>query len=199
MSMPTTDYTFSKNNKMLSHIGYRMKVTMQDSRTFIGIFKAFDKHMNVILADCEEFRCVRGKKNKEEKQEKRTMGLVLLRGETIVTMTLEGPPPSEDGPRVNLPGSAPGPGVGRPAGRGMPGPGGAGLQGPVRGVGGPSQQMMQPAARAGPQLNMPPRGPPGGMPPHMMGGMPPHMGRGGPMGPPSGPMMRGGPPAGRPY
>lgn len=51
--------------------------------------------MNVILADCEEFRCVRGKKNKEEKQEKRTMGLLLLRGETIVTMTLEGPPPTE--------------------------------------------------------------------------------------------------------
>ncbi|MPC16290.1 hypothetical protein E2C01_009113 [Portunus trituberculatus] len=51
---------------------------------------------------------------------------------------------------------------------------------------------MQPAARAGPQLNMPPRGgPPGSMPPHMMGGMPPHMGRGGPMGPPSGSMMRG--------
>ncbi|XP_068234861.1 small nuclear ribonucleoprotein-associated protein B [Palaemon carinicauda] len=182
--------TFSKNNKMLNHIGYRMKVTMQDSRTFIGNFKAFDKHMNVILADCEEFRCIRGKKNKEEKQEKRTMGLLLLRGETIVTMTLEGPPPSDEGPRVNL-GSGPGPGMGRPAGRGT----GANLQGPARGVGGPSSQMMQPAARAGPQLNMPGRG---GMPGMMGGGMPPQMGRGGPMGPPSGPMMRG-PPTGRPY
>ncbi|KAL7639734.1 UNVERIFIED_CONTAM: hypothetical protein RMT77_009144 [Armadillidium vulgare] len=166
--------TFSKNNKMLLHIGYRMKVTMQDSRTFIGVFKAFDKHMNVILSECEEFRRVRGKKGKEEKEEKRTMGLVLLRGENVVTMTVEGPPPSDDGPRVNLPGGS---GSGRPAGRGMGGPG---LQGPPRGVGGPSSQMMQPAARSGPQLN-----------PY---GMPPHMGRGGPMGPP---MMRG-PPGGRP-
>merc|ERR1711874_4410 len=82
----TFNMTFSKNNKMLAHIGYRMKITMTDSRTFVGIFKAFDKHMNVILSDCEEFRRVRGKKGKEEKEEKRSMGLVLLRGETIVTM-----------------------------------------------------------------------------------------------------------------
>jgi len=166
---------------MLGHIGYKMKITMQDSRTFIGVFKAFDKHMNVIMSECEEFRRVRGKKGKEEKEEKRSMGLVLLRGETVVTMTVEGPPPSEEGPRVNLPGGS---GSGRPAGRGMGGPGG--LQGPPRGMGGPSPQMMQPAARSGPQL-----GGPYGMPPHGMG-------RGGPMGPPGGPMMRGGPPGGRP-
>jgi len=185
--------SFSKNNKMLAHVGFRMKITMTDSRTFVGIFKAFDKHMNVILSDCEEFRRVRGKKGKEEKEEKRSMGLVLLRGETIVTMTLEGPPPSEDGPRVHLSGSSPGPGVGRPAGRGTPG-GRDSMQGPVRGVGGPSQSMMQPAARSGPQLNMPSRGPPGGGSPY--GGMPPHMGRGSPMGPPMGSR---GPPGGRPY
>lgn len=51
--------------------------------------------MNIILSECEEFRHIRGKKGKEEVKEKRAMGLLLLRGETIVTMTVEGPPPSE--------------------------------------------------------------------------------------------------------
>lgn len=191
-----------------------MKITMQDGRWLVGTFMAFDKHMNLVLGDCEEFRTIKSKKGAgihEERQEKRSLGLVLLRGENVVSMTIEGPPPPEDDDRKG-PG---GPGKGAAAGRGMPpaavGMAPRGLQGPVAGVGGPSQSMMQPARQvaasssgqvyARPPPGMPPPGmPPRGMPPPGMG-MPPGMvpPRGMPPGfppgmPPRGPPGMGAPP-----
>ncbi len=86
---------------MLSLINWRLKVTINDGRAFIGQMLAFDR-LNLVLADCEEFRRVRPKKKPEEteagpeQEMKRALGLVILRGETVVSLSVEGPPPVQD-------------------------------------------------------------------------------------------------------
>jgi len=81
----------------------------------VGKFMAFDKHMNIVLGDCEEFRRipVRGGKG-EEQEQRRTLGLVILRGESVVSLTVESKPPAEDKKKAG----AAGPGMGVPGGRG---------------------------------------------------------------------------------
>jgi small nuclear ribonucleoprotein B and B' len=117
-----------------------------------------------------------------QREERRVLGLIILRGEEIVSMTVEGPPPADE-MRTDKQQVAPaGPGAGRAVGRGMPLPSAsaapAGLAGPAAGVGAPAPGSMMPRPMGGPPMGMrPPMGmpPPGMMPPGMMppGMMPP--------------------------
>ncbi|KIJ55389.1 hypothetical protein M422DRAFT_23986 [Sphaerobolus stellatus SS14] len=151
----------AKGGRMLSLINWRLKVTLNDGRHLTGQMLAFDKHMNLVLADCEEFRRVKPKKKAGEtetaplQEMKRTLGLVILRGETVVSLSVEGPPPVVDEDKKNA--MLPGPGRGLPAGRGI--------------------GMMPPALAGRPMPygappGMPGAPPPGFRPPGMPPGMP---------------------------
>ena len=141
--------------------------------------------MNLVLADTEEFRRVKRKPNKSasaapgsaapamvETEEKRTLGLTIVRGTHIISCSVDGPPPADPSARLGtsvpgVGGAAPatlqaGPGISRPAGRGLP----VGLSGPAAGVGGPP-----PSGGYGFPAGFPGAGPPG-------------FGRGGPPGGP---------------
>lgn len=128
---------------------------------------AFDRHMNLVLGDAEEFRKLPPKKgiSEDEREQRRVLGLVILRGDEVIDLTVEGPPPADEARMVRAAAAAAGgPGMGRAAGRGMPAPAPgfapAGLAGPAPGVGGPAPGMMMPQVRAPPMMRPPP-----GMPP----------------------------------
>tara|TARA_B110000971_G_scaffold209167_1_gene235017 strand:- start:192 stop:560 length:369 start_codon:yes stop_codon:yes gene_type:complete len=117
---------------------------------------AFDKHMNMVLSDTSEFRRTKGKKNEAgivvDREERRKLGLVILRGENIVSITVEGPGPNSAATR-KAPG---GPGAAAGAGRGAaiappPAMGGVPMMGlgaaPAFGVNGGGGFMAPPMGR----------------------------------------------------
>jgi small nuclear ribonucleoprotein B and B' len=172
-----------KGSKLLRYVEHRLRVTLYDGRSIVGTFLAFDKHLNLVLSEAEEFRTL--KKSAaggslailEERTEKRSLGLVLIRGENVVSMAVEGPPPPS-ATSTSAAGAGPGQAV-RGAGRGVVtapplshGRGSGG--GPTVGLGAAPVYGMGGGGLYPPP---PPPPPPGGMmmpPPGGMGrGMPP--------------------------
>jgi small nuclear ribonucleoprotein B and B' len=122
-----------------------MRATMRDGRQLVGQMLAFDKHMNLVLADCDEFRKIKRKTGKTatssggaattatsghgmvETEEKRSLGLAIVRGAHVISCSVEGPPPADPAARLGTSAAtttgAPsviqaGPGISKPAGRG---------------------------------------------------------------------------------
>ncbi|SOV24889.1 small nuclear ribonucleoprotein-associated protein B, putative [Plasmodium sp. DRC-Itaito] len=80
-----------KNSRLETWLQYRVRVTISDTRYFVGTFLSYDRHMNIVLVDAEEFRKVKSQEN-SMKEIKRVVGLILIRGENIVSFTAEQAP-----------------------------------------------------------------------------------------------------------
>ena len=52
----------SHKSRFWQLIDYRVRITIQDGRMLVGTFIAFDRHLNTVLADTEEFRRLKPKK-----------------------------------------------------------------------------------------------------------------------------------------
>ncbi len=146
-------------NKMMQMVGARIRLAMHDGRILVGQLVAFDKHLNVVIADCEEFRPHRQKAaamavdggEEAPAAVRRTLGFVMLRGQHIVTLVAEAAPAHGDAganrariPAAHLmaPPAAPHPAMA--GGRGIPMPGAPPLAAAIPGMFGGAARPSHP-------------------------------------------------------
>ncbi|GFT72142.1 small nuclear ribonucleoprotein-associated protein B [Nephila pilipes] len=84
--------TVSKKNQILQLLRCKMRIILCDNRTFIGTFAAFDKHMNVVLTDCVEYKKYKAKRQPAV-EGKKTIGTAIIRGENITSIIVDEEPP----------------------------------------------------------------------------------------------------------
>ncbi|KAM3138168.1 hypothetical protein pb186bvf_009841 [Paramecium bursaria] len=140
----------SQKSKFFQWIDYRVRITLGDGRMLVGTFLAFDKHLNVILSECEEYRI--RKQGIHEIETKRTLGMIIVRGDNIISLSAEAPP-HQPAKKQDL---QPGPGKAQPITRQgqapITGTPNLGLMQQPRGMGIPGQQTMLPTG-----MNIPPQ------------------------------------------
>lgn len=73
----------TKQNKLMTLVKKRVKITLKDSKIIVGRLLAYDKHMNVVIEEGEEFR------KTLKATERRNIGLIMLTGRNIISIVLE--------------------------------------------------------------------------------------------------------------
>lgn len=93
-------------------INYRIKISTIDNRSYIGTLLAFDKHLNLVLSDTIESRITKKSYSELKKSnnpteikptlDKRSLGLIILRGDQIVSLVIESAPLTSVGSRLGV-------------------------------------------------------------------------------------------------
>ena len=86
----------NRQSEFIMWINYRIRVTTTDGRVFVGTFLAFDKHMNLVMSETEEYSRTKPKNKKNEEERKRTLGLVILRGDNVISFSAISQPGSSN-------------------------------------------------------------------------------------------------------
>lgn len=95
----------AQKSRLADLLHYRIRALTHDGRAYVGELLAFDAHMNLVLAECVEHRVPNTQlqilKNKTSspddgpahpKLDTRTLGLVVLRGDQVLTTVVESAP-----------------------------------------------------------------------------------------------------------
>lgn len=69
----------ARRSKLQSYISHRVNITAKDGASITGTLLAFDKSMNLVVDEAKELH----------RSKERNLGLVVLRGETVVSLSLE--------------------------------------------------------------------------------------------------------------
>ena len=100
-----------RKSKLQQLVNCRIRVTLNDGRWITGKFLAYDKFLNIVMSDCEEARKFKkalkdnggtSQSVNENNLNVRNLGMIVLRGETIVSLTPENiaPMTNSNGARV---------------------------------------------------------------------------------------------------
>ncbi|CAH01951.1 mRNA splicing protein SMB1 [Kluyveromyces lactis] len=101
-----------KETKLSDLIDYRIRVATHDGRVYIGQLMAFDAYMNLVMGDCVEERMPHkqiievlksgGNLSSNVQVERRTFGLIILRGEHVLSTSVESPPQLSKKERIEV-------------------------------------------------------------------------------------------------